>query len=139
MHNHGGISRGGPTALIVDDDEFSRDILRTRLKMAGCAVLEVVQGMEAIAMAQRERPSLIFLDYCLPGMDGSQVCQILKSDPRTQAIPIIIISGLDQSHCLALGGSQGADAFMAKPWEASAITEILRKFLPGDRGPDHGR
>jgi len=107
--------------------------------MAGCAVLEATQGVEAIAMAQREMPSLIFLDYCLPGMDGWQVCQVLKNDPRTQAIPVVIISGLDKSDCLALDGPQGADAFIAKPWEVSAIMEILIKFLPGDRRLDHER
>jgi len=128
-----------PKILIIDDDRDCREVLKMRLELFGFHVLEAIEGGEGIELARREHPRLIFLDITMPLIDGWQVCRALKEDSRTQGIPVAIMTARDESSYQKRSFESGADAYLAKPWEATEIASILEKFMLGDGRLCHGR
>ena len=78
--------------LVVEDEEDILELLRYNLQKEGYTVVGVVTGEAGIARARNEPPDLVVLDVMLPGMDGFDVCRVLRSDARTKAVPIIMPS-----------------------------------------------
>lgn len=100
-------------ALVVDNDRFYVELLAELLTQGGYEVLKAYDGLEALELAEQERPDLIFLDIVMPKVDGDRVCQYLKENPSTQPIPIVILSATtieDRAKLLKIG----ADAYLAK-------------------------
>ena len=101
--------------LVVDDIEANRKLLETRLMSEYFEVMTACNGAEALEICARERADIVLLDVMMPGMNGFEVCQRLKSDPKTQNIPVVIITALDQPSDKVLGLQAGADDFLTKP------------------------
>jgi CheY-like chemotaxis protein len=118
------------TILIVDDDERNRKLLDVFARADGYATLSASSGPEALALAESHCPRLILLDLMMPGMDGFEFVRCLKENPATRAIPVIIVSALDDvaSHQRII--ASGVDDFIRKPvdrWELSLrIDRLLR-------------
>jgi serine phosphatase RsbU (regulator of sigma subunit)/DNA-binding response OmpR family regulator len=122
--------------LLVDDDEAKRYVLATWLRRAGHTVTEVGTGGEALRLVGAAE--LVLLDVNLPDMSGFEVCQLIKSDPQTAAIPVIQVSSTavavaDRAH----GLTQGADAYLVEPTEPAellaTVTAALRYFRARQR------
>ena len=122
--------------LLVDDDEAKRYVLATWLRRAGHTVTEVGTGREALSRVSAAE--LVLLDVNLPDMSGFEVCRLIKSDPRTAAIPVIQVSSTavavaDRAH----GLTQGADAYLVEPTEPAellaTVTAALRYFRARQR------
>jgi CheY-like chemotaxis protein len=118
-----------PLVLIVDDFPDNRDMYMQYLEFSGMRVAEAQNGHEALQQAFDLLPDLIVMDLSLPGLDGWEATRRLKADPRTQAIPVIALTG----HALA-GHSKGAieagcDAFITKPCLPERLLEEIRKML----------
>lgn len=118
-----------PLILVVDDFEDNRAMYAEYLKHAGYRVIEAADGKEAVARTTELQPHVVVMDLSLPVMDGWEATRVLKSDPRTRAIPIIALTG----HALA-GHSQGAteagcDAFLAKPCLPRTLLEKIGSIL----------
>jgi len=117
--------------LIIDDEERNRRLFEVFVKADGHEVQTVASGEAGLAAAASNAPDLILLDLMMPGRDGFEVARALKANPATQAIPVIVISSLDDiaSHQRLL--SSGIDDFIVKPidrWELSQrIVKVLRK------------
>lgn len=112
--------------LVVDDDASIRNLLSQELAEAGYQVMEAENGMEALAVARRERPALIILDLMMPGISGFDVLSALKSDPATSPIPVLILSVLeDQERGLRLG----ADGYLTKPLDSERMLETVAGLL----------
>jgi len=114
--------------LIIDDDPSNREILRARLEKAGHEVLEASNGEEGIHMAEEIMPDLVFLDVMMPKVDGLQVCRQIKATPKTAKIPVIMLTAADQQIDKLRGWESGADEFMAKPWDAVKLLELVDKW-----------
>ena len=102
--------------LIVDDYPGARYLRSRILSEGGYEVLEAGTGAEALALARARKPSLILLDVNLPDISGYEVCEQLKHDPTTAAIPVIQITGAwltEEDRCRGLGS--GADAYLVEP------------------------
>jgi CheY-like chemotaxis protein len=118
------VLQGPGKVLVVDDDRDTRDLLRTALEQRGFSVVLTSSGKRALTLARQEHPNLILLDLKLPGMDGYEVLQRLKSMPETAEIPVVIITGsltddeLKQQKLLSLGAAR----FMTKPF---AVDELV--------------
>ena len=84
------------TVLVVDDVEANLKLLEARLTADYFEVRTARNGSEALQICAQERTDVVLLDVMMPGMDGFEVCRRLKSDPRTQHLPVIIITALDQ-------------------------------------------
>ena len=101
--------------LIVDDNVQNCDILEDVISTWGYEVYKAYNGKEAIEIARKFRPNVILLDVMLPGMNGFEVCNILKNDPRTLGTPIAMLTVLDEVEDRIRGFKVGADLFMSKP------------------------
>jgi len=113
--------------LIIEDDPNALEMLHFRFKKAGYEVTEASDGDEGLLKALR-KPDLIFLDVRIPKIDGWELCKILKNEPRTKHIPIVMLTGCAQPVQEAYGKVCGADAYLTKPWDPKELMAITRKF-----------
>ncbi len=120
-------SRGrGHTILVADDEANIRRMLRQELSEAGYRVIEAADGAEALAQARQEQPDLIVLDVMMPGVSGFDVTSALKADERTQKIPIVILSIVeDRERGLRLG----ADAYLTKPVDTVRLLKVVETLI----------
>ena len=102
----------GPTVVVVEDDRRSFDLLRAYLEAAGVRVVGARDGEEGLDTVRRLSPAGVILDILLPGIDGWEVLSQLKADPGTAAIPVIVVSGLDER---GGGSALGAAEYLVKP------------------------
>ena len=105
-----------------------RDLLVTILEDS-YEVMQAADAAEAIARARAELPDLILLDITLPGVDGYSVCQTLKADPRTQPIPIVMLSALADVEEKVRGIDMGADDYITKPFDVQELRARLQMVL----------
>jgi len=118
--------------LVVDDDIISQNMLRTSLSGAGYSVIIAYTGMEAIKLARERLPNLIVLDIMMPDIDGGEVAEILRKDPKTMAIPIIFISSLVSEHEEKAGSRKDVVSFLAKPYNRVKLLNEIRRYLYKD-------
>ncbi len=102
--------------LIVDDEEDILELIEYNLSKEGFRLHTAVSGEEALRIAREELPDLILLDLMLPGIDGLQVCRLLKSDPDTAHIPIIMVTAKGSESDVIVGLELGADDYVTKPF-----------------------
>ena len=118
-----------PRILIVDDNETNRDILRTRLRPQGYELMEASDGEEALSMTRRHHPDLILLDVMMPKVDGIAACRALKSDTDLPFIPIILVTAKADTKDIVAGLEAGADEYLTKPVDQSALVARVRSML----------
>jgi two-component system, OmpR family, alkaline phosphatase synthesis response regulator PhoP len=117
------------TILVVDDEEDIQELIQLSLQREGYDVLTVGTGDQAVALARSRQPALIILDLLLPGLQGLDICKILKGDPKTHAIPIIILSAKSEESDVVAGLELGADDYMTKPFSSKVLTARVRRVL----------
>ncbi|MEM7062318.1 MAG: EAL domain-containing protein [Cyanobacteria bacterium P01_B01_bin.77] len=115
--------------LIVDDVPPNLDFLSTVLTQEGYKVRSAINGQVAIKIAQAAQPDLILLDIKMPGMDGYEVCRILKANPLTQAIPVIFLSALDQAGDKVKAFGLGGVDYIPKPFQAEELLARIGNHL----------
>jgi response regulator RpfG family c-di-GMP phosphodiesterase len=109
------------TILVVDDEAELRFVLAAHLRAAGFNVLEATDGYNAIKITTEQRPDIIILDIGLPGMDGIQVTQAIKRDPRVAAIPIIMLTARSSTADVVRGLEAGAHEYLPKPFDVAEL------------------
>lgn len=116
--------------LIIEDEPALRDIYATKLRMEGFDVLEAADGIEGLDMAAHDAPEVILLDVILPIKNGFEVLKDLKANPKTAAVPVIILSNLGQDYEVKQGIALGAECFLTKAnlTPARMVSE-LRKVI----------
>jgi DNA-binding response OmpR family regulator len=115
--------------LIVDDEPDINTILVTFLKACGYEAVGAKDGVEAIDLAHAESPHLILLDVMMPEMSGYQVARLLKDDPATKDIPVIMLTAKTQQSDRFWGLESGAAAYMHKPFELSDVLSHVRALI----------
>ena len=115
--------------LIVEDDPDIIDILSYNLKQADLKVTSVPDGSSALAEVKRRLPDLILLDLMLPKVDGVEVCRLLKSDPETKNVPIIMITAKGEEVDRIVGLELGADDYIIKPFSPREVVLRVRSVL----------
>ncbi len=117
--------------LIVEDQAMIVDMLKMRLEANNYEVIIANDGQEGLEKARQHHPSLIILDVMLPKMNGYQVCQLLKKDPKYSKIPIIISSGRTPEEIKKVGQEIGADAYVCKPYDAEVLLTKMNALIEG--------
>ena len=112
--------------LVVDDEPNIREMLRQSLEEEGYEVAEAFNGIEAISKAKLVKPDLIVLDIMMPHIDGFEVAAVLKNDPQTAAIPIIIVSLIQDKNRIC---RLGIDSYFTKPINISALLKEIGLLL----------
>ena len=115
--------------LIVEDEVNIRELVRFNLEKEGYLVLEAEDGNVALALARRERPDLIVLDLMLPGMDGLDVCRILKGSSETAGMAIIMLTAKAEEVDKIIGLELGADDYMVKPFSPRELLARIKAVL----------
>jgi phosphoserine phosphatase RsbU/P len=125
------IARDGQdhSVLVVDDDATNRVLYVALLSKAGYAVRAACSGLEALTMIEDERPSLVLLDFMMPGMDGSEVIQRLRGEPRTEDLPVIVLTASVSSEDIELALSSGADDYINKPVDSRILLTRIRSII----------
>ena len=115
--------------LIIDDDEGLSAVFEAELQKNGFQTVASLNGKGGINKALSEKPDLILLDKIMPKMDGLEVCQRLKADPKTKDIPIIIISASGGMDLPQRCSSAGADDLITKPFEPGDLFAKIKALL----------
>jgi len=118
-----------PTVMIVDDVDLNRRLLKAMLRTAPYRILEAKRPSVAFSMLDREKIDLIVVDLVMPEMSGIEFCQMLKSDRRTQFIPILMTTGVQGIENEVAGLESGADEFLLKPLKPAVVRTRVRTML----------
>ena len=118
-----------PHVLVVEDDAASRSLLERLLVRDGYRTSSVTDGAEALAAIQELTPDLVLLDVGLPSLDGFEITRRLRSDARTVALPIVLLTGRTGLDSVVEGLDAGADDFVSKPFHAAELLARLRSAL----------
>ncbi len=115
--------------LIVDDELNIRELIKFNVEKEGYKVLEADNGQTAVSMAKTEKPDLIILDLMLPGIDGLEVCRIIKNSRETAAIPIIMLTAKNEEIDKVIGLELGADDYLTKPFSPRELVARIKAVL----------
>lgn len=118
-----------PTVLVVEDNRANMKLACLLLTNAGYKVLQAEDAETGIALARSQRPDLILMDVQLPGMDGLTATRELKRDPVTGGISVVALTGRAMHDDQMQARDAGCDAYVAKPFEASAFLEAVARAL----------
>ncbi len=115
--------------LIVDDERDLSQMMAELLTDAGFETRSADSGQQALTDIQADPPDLVLLDVNMPELDGFEVAAMLKSDPATATIPIIMVSGHDGRGSRMIGLESGAEDYLAKPVDPAELLAKIRNLL----------
>ncbi|MBK7357262.1 response regulator [Propionivibrio sp.] len=119
--------------LIIDDSATIVAALRKMLRSAGCVTLEAMDAEKGLEMVLQEKPELVFLDIVLPGMNGFAALRLMRRNPLTRDIPVIMISGNEQATEQFYAKRIGADDFMKKPFSRYEVFARIDALIESNK------
>ena len=119
--------------LVVDDEVNITQILEFSIGSEGYEVISASNGEEAVEKARREQPDLIILDIMMPRIDGYETCRILKSNPLTKNIPVVLLTAKGRDIDRRLGYEVGATDYIIKPFSPGKLIERIHELLVNTR------
>ncbi len=117
--------------VVADDQHSHRELIANLLKGIGIKVVEASSGEEALEKIEVHCPHLVILDIVMPGMNGFEVCRRLKTNAKTKHLPIIFCSIKGEEFDRYWGIKQGADAYIAKPFQPRELVSTVKHLLRG--------
>lgn len=115
------------TVLLAEDDRAIRNALERALTLEGYQVTAVADGVDALAQAHRSRPDILVLDVMMPGIDGLQVCRVLRAEG--DSTPVLMLTALVETADRIAGLDAGADDYVVKPFDVEEVFARLRALL----------
>lgn len=115
--------------LVADDSSVERAAARTALEDAGYAVMEAVDGQQALEVFARDRPDLVMLDVVMPRLTGLETCRILKAKAQGSYLPVIMVSTRNSVNARVEGLRSGADDYLGKPYDAEELRARVEALL----------
>ncbi|HEX5425150.1 MAG TPA: response regulator [Candidatus Acidoferrales bacterium] len=115
--------------LVVEDNQASREMISRRLKRNGFFVVAAEDGEQGYALACSESPDVILMDISLPGINGWQVIELLKSEPGTRDIPLIVLTAHALVNDRARADEIGCDGYFSKPFDFQRLLESIGRLL----------
>ncbi len=123
--------------LVVEDEADILELVRYNLARDGYTVDCVTSGEAALRAARQDPPDLILLDLMLPGLDGLEVCRLLKGDPKTNGVPIIMMTAKSEDVDIVTGLEVGADDYVTKPFSPKVLSARARAVIRRSRAVLH--
>ncbi|MBG0563703.1 response regulator transcription factor [Actinoplanes aureus] len=121
------------TVLVADDDADIRDLVAFKLEQAGLEVVTVSDGQSAVETARERRPDLAVLDVSMPGLSGIDVCRMLRAEPTTAGMLIIMLTARVQEQDVEGGFRAGADDYVTKPFSPRELVSRIQALLSRTR------
>jgi two-component system alkaline phosphatase synthesis response regulator PhoP len=118
-----------PVVLVVDDNLQNLELIQAYLEDMDCQTVPAHDGIEALDIIAKEPPDLILLDIMMPKMSGFEVCRIIKSDPKTGDIPVIMVTALNELADIERGIDSGTDDFLSKPVNKLELLTRVKTML----------
>lgn len=115
--------------LVVEDEDDIQELVRYNLAKEGYRVAQALSGEEGFKAAKSSNPDLIVLDLMLPGLDGLEICRLLKADPKTSHTPIVMLTAKGEESDVVTGLELGADDYITKPFSPKVLVARLRAVL----------
>ena len=115
--------------ILIADDEPNIKLLVSGMLSQDYIVIAASDGEEAIALARRQKPDLVLMDIMMPKMDGYAACSVLKADPATRAIPVVMLTGVGHELNKKLAKEVGADGYTTKPFSRTELLEVVTNLL----------
>ncbi len=115
--------------LVVEDEEDILELVRFNLAKEGYRITTAGSGEDGLRMARASSPDVVVLDLMLPGMDGLEVCKILKNDPKTQGVHIVMLTAKGEEADIVAGLELGADDYITKPFSPRVLIARIRAVL----------
>jgi len=125
--------------LVADDSPSIREILQMNLETLGYSVVLAEDGEKALQQLGQERPDLIIVDVMMPKVNGFQICRRVKSNPATQATPVILLTARSQQEDVFWGKDCGADEYMTKPFSTKELERAITRLLKRHQDQQAGR
>lgn len=119
--------------LVAEDDPDIRDLVQLKLEAAAFDVVAVADGAVALARALADPPDLFILDVTMPGLTGLQLCEALRREPTTAAIPIILLTARAQEADIGRGLASGADEYVVKPFSPQDLLARVEALIGGEQ------
>jgi twitching motility two-component system response regulator PilG len=116
--------------LVVDDSPTVRKLVTLTMEKNGYRVAEAADGEEALASIRKEVPDLVLLDITMPKLDGYQVCKLIRSNPETARVPVIMLSGKDGFFDKVRGRMAGSTRYLTKPFKPENLLEVAHQSCP---------
>ena len=117
--------------LVIDDDAQARALVAASLESKGSEVRGATGGVNGLTLADAEPPDVILLDLEMPGMDGYEVCRILRQGPKTGSIPVVMLTASDDPHLNREAYAAGAQACVLKPFRQQGLLVAIQAALTG--------
>ncbi len=115
--------------LVVDDDPLVTGLVKINLELEGFEVEEAWGGEEALQLIEERAPDLVLLDVMMPELDGWDVLGMLRSDPATRDLPVVLLTAKVQERDVAKGWQMGADGYITKPFNPLEMVDRLKAVL----------
>ncbi len=116
--------------VLIADDEPNIRLLVSRLLGEDFSVLQASDGQEAINIARNEKPDIILLDIMMPNVDGYTACSVIKTDPTTEAIPVVMLTAIGLELNKKLSEKLGASGYITKPFTLPDLLSVITQLLP---------
>ncbi|WP_406145933.1 PleD family two-component system response regulator [Streptomyces sp. NBC_01012] len=120
--------------LVVDDNKVIRQLIRVNLELEGFEVVTAADGVECLDLVHEVRPDVVTLDVVMPRLDGIQTAARLRADPRTERLPVAVISACTPYE-VDSGVAAGVDAFLAKPFDPRELVRMVRRLARRGEAP----
>ena len=117
------------TILVIEDEQSIADVIVYNLQKEGFSVYWERDGRDGLLKAQSLVPDLCVLDLMLPGIDGLQICRLLKSDPRTKSVPVMMLTARSGETDEIVGFNMGADDYVTKPFRVQPLIHRIKALL----------
>ena len=137
-----GPRRTGRRILVTEDNSSIRRILCHILQQAGYETLEAEDGEQALDLIERDRPDLVVLDVIMPGMDGFEACQHIKSNPKLKDLPVVMCTSMGRKDDVLRALGAGADDYIVKPFNRTFILNRIKRAMSATDGrmlPEDGK
>ena len=125
------MAENGRSVLVVEDDPEINELVGAYVQIAGFDYRSALTGTAAVEAARRAQPALIVLDIMLPDFDGFEVARLLKCEPATSGIPIVMLTALDREEYRERGRVAGAVDYLTKPFDPERLLGAIRDNANG--------
>jgi CheY-like chemotaxis protein len=129
-HERRKLPRGRRRILVVDDEPNILFALEETVRDLGFECIAACDGQDALEIARAAHPDLVITDVIMPGLNGFELCERLKADEATRAIPVVMVTVRATERDKQQGSTAGADAYLSKPFHLTELQEVIGKLLP---------
>lgn len=132
-------SNESKTVLLVEDDPMTRSIFRMILGRTGLQVIEAVDGVDALEKVESHQPDIVMLDVTMPRMNGFEVCETLRSRPKTKHLPVVFVTTHMDEKSVERGIAFGNAHYLLKPVAFKDLLRVLQKVIGELEAPVNGK